>query len=117
MGKLAGTMLHLVDSLDQAMEFKRWLGRAPPAARSLGLDTETSGLNPYAKDAAIRLIQFGDGEHGWAMSWDLWKGLALEALRRLGGRLGRAQHRRLRRPLDRGALPVPVRAAHGSATA
>jgi DNA polymerase I len=79
MGRLAGTMLHLVDSLDQAMEFKRWLGERRPRD-VLGLDTETSGLNPLAKDAAIRLIQFGDGQHGWAMSWDLWKGLALEAL-------------------------------------
>jgi DNA polymerase I len=79
MAGLAGTMLHLVDSLDQAMEFKRWLGERRPRD-VLGLDTETSGLNPLASDAAIRLIQFGDGVHGWAMAWDLWKGLALEAL-------------------------------------
>jgi DNA polymerase-1 len=72
-------MLSLVDSTEKAMEFKRWLGDRRPR-NVLGLDTETSGLDPYAKDAAVRLIQFGDGERGWAMSWDLWKGLALEAL-------------------------------------
>jgi DNA polymerase-1 len=80
MGSLSGVRLHLVDSLDEAMEFKRWMGERRPTD-VLGLDTETSGLDPYAPDAAVRLIQFGDGEHGWAMSWDLWKGLALEALR------------------------------------
>jgi DNA polymerase-1 len=80
MSGLSGVTLHLVDSLDKAMEFKRWMGERRPTD-VLGLDTETSGLDPYARDAAIRLIQFGDGEHGWAMSWDLWKGLALEALR------------------------------------
>jgi DNA polymerase-1 len=79
MGGLAGVNLHLVDSVDQAMEFKRWLGERRPRP-VLGLDTETSGLDPLARDAKVRLIQFGDGEHGWAMSWDLWKGLALEAL-------------------------------------
>jgi DNA polymerase-1 len=79
MGGLSGVSLHYIDSTEQAMEFKRWLGERRPRP-VLGLDTETSGLDPYARDAKLRLIQFGDGEHGWAMSWDLWKGLALEAL-------------------------------------
>jgi DNA polymerase-1 len=72
-------MLHLVDSTEEALAFKRWLGERRPRP-VLGLDTETSGLDPYERGAEVRLIQFGDGEHGWAMSWDLWKGLALEAL-------------------------------------
>jgi DNA polymerase-1 len=76
---LSGVGLHLVDSVESAMEFKRWLGERRPR-NVLGLDTETSGLDPYEKGACVRLIQFGDGEHGWAMSWELWKGLALEAL-------------------------------------
>ena len=79
------------------MEFKRWLGERRPR-NVLGLDTETTGLNPYAPDAAIRLIQFGDGEHGWAMSVGAlatgWPGGAAG----LGGRLDRAQHRLLRHP-------------------
>ena len=79
MGGLSGVSLHYIDSTEQAMEFKRWLGERRPRP-VLGLDTETSGLDPLARDAKVRLIQFGDGEHGWAMSWDLWKGLALEAL-------------------------------------
>jgi DNA polymerase I-like protein with 3'-5' exonuclease and polymerase domains len=76
---LAGVNLHYIDSMDQAMEFKRWLGQRRPRP-VLGLDTETSGLNPYERGANVRLIQFGDGEHGWAMSWELWKGLAIEAM-------------------------------------
>src|SRR3954465_14187179 len=79
MGGLSGVTLSLVDSTEQAMEFKRWLGERRPR-NVLGLDTETSGLNPYERGAAIRMIQFGDGERGWAIPWELWKGLALEAL-------------------------------------
>ena len=43
------------------------------------MDTETSGLDPRDPGAAIRLIQFGDGKHGWSMPWQNWRGLALEA--------------------------------------
>ncbi len=79
MSGLSGVNLHLIDSTDQAMEFKRWLGERRPRP-VLGLDTETTGLDPYERGAAIRMMQFGDGAHGWAVPWDLWKGLALEAL-------------------------------------
>jgi DNA polymerase-1 len=84
MGSLSGVRLSYVDCLDEAMRFKSWLGERRPRP-VLGLDTETSGLDPYAKDAAVRLIQFGDGDQGWAMSWELWKGLALEALEQWEG--------------------------------
>lgn len=46
----------------------------------IGLDTETSGLNPYAPDARIRLIQVGDHNAGWAIPVHLWAGLAMEIL-------------------------------------
>ena len=84
MGGLAGTKLHLVETVEDALAFKSWLGERRPRP-VLGLDTETSGLDPNEPGAAIRLIQFGDGEHGWAMSWELWKGLALEALHQWDG--------------------------------
>ena len=80
MGSLAGVNLSLVDSLDAAWKFKSWLGERRPR-NVLGLDTETTGLNPYAPDAAIRLMQFGDGMQGWAIPWEDWRGLCLEALR------------------------------------
>lgn len=77
MGSLDNVELEYIDSFDKAMACKRWLGEQRAA---LGVDVETSGLNPYAPGAAIRLIQFGDARTGWAMPWDLWKGLALEIL-------------------------------------
>lgn len=76
-GRLDGVQLEYVDTLDKAMACKRWLGERRQA---LGVDIETTGLSPYEPGAAIRLIQFGDTQTGWAMSWDLWKGLALEIM-------------------------------------
>lgn len=71
--------LGYVATLDDAMEFKRWLGERHGSG-AIGLDTETTGLNPYAPGAKIRLMQFGDAVTGWAISWEDWRGLALEAL-------------------------------------
>ena len=79
MSGLSGVTLSLVETTEDAMEFKRWLGERRPR-NVLGLDTETSGLDPYAQDAKLRLIQFGDGDRGWAIPWEDWRGLAIEAL-------------------------------------
>jgi DNA polymerase-1 len=77
---LNGVQLHLVERLADAEDFMRWLGQS---RRVLGVDTETTGFSAYKQK--IRLIQFGDTRTGWAMSWDLWKGLAMEALERYEG--------------------------------
>lgn len=77
---------HLVTCLDEALEFKRWLGTRHEG-NTLAFDTETSGLSPYAPGARIRLIQFGDTVHGWAIPWEDWRGLALEALQAWEGDL------------------------------
>jgi DNA polymerase-1 len=77
---LDGVQLHLIESLEEAMEFKRWLGERHEGDL-MGLDIETTGLDPREPGAAVRLIQFGDTQRGWAMSWEMWKGVALEALR------------------------------------
>ena len=79
-GDLSGVRLSLVDSLDEALRFKTWLGERRER-NVIGLDTETTGLDPYAPGAKIRLMQFGDYEQGWAIPWETWSGLALEALR------------------------------------
>jgi DNA polymerase-1 len=60
------------------MAFKRWLGERHEN-NVIALDTETTGLNPRDKGAAIRLIQFGDTKQGWSIPWLDWRGLALEA--------------------------------------
>lgn len=77
------TELHLVNSIDEAMEMKRWLGER---REILGLDTETGGLhekdplNPYSPTAKLRMVQVGDHRAGWAIPWEQWGGVALEIL-------------------------------------
>lgn len=79
---LADVKLHLVDSLDDALEFKRWLGQARPV---LAIDTETEGFKWW--EHRVRLIQFGDANDGWAIPWQLWAGVAEEALRSYTGKI------------------------------
>jgi DNA polymerase-1 len=67
--------LKLVETLDDAMEFARWLGER---RRVLAFDTESGGLSHHSDD--LRLIQVGDLETGWAIPWPLWGGLAQEKL-------------------------------------
>lgn len=71
---LRNVQLRLVESIDDAMDLKRWLGerRETPIA----VDTETGGLDPHRH--RLRLVQFGDMNHGWAVPWELWGGVAVE---------------------------------------
>lgn len=77
---LSSVKLHLVDSVEKAQEFISWLGeRRPHNAVSVDIETgEFAGqdakgaLSPWHGD--IRLAQVGDGEQGWAIPWDRWKG-------------------------------------------
>ena len=69
--------LKLVETLDDALEFARWLGER---RRILAFDTETGGLSHHTDD--LRLIQVGDLDTGWAIPWPLWGGLAREKLNR-----------------------------------
>jgi hypothetical protein len=75
---LENTQFHLIRTLDDALAFKNWLGERRDGY--LAVDTETSGLDCLAPDARIRLVQIGDARVGWAIPWDTWKGLTLEAL-------------------------------------
>jgi DNA polymerase-1 len=67
--------LELVDSIDKAQEFMRWLGERRSV---LAFDTETTGLDPE-KDR-LRLVQFGDLQRGWSIPWERWGGVAVEAI-------------------------------------
>lgn len=82
---LAGIETHLVTNVDEAFAFMRWLGerRTTPIA----CDTETTGLDPHEAGAALRLVQFGDGMTGWAIPFERWGGVAMEALHKLDGPL------------------------------
>lgn len=73
----SNTSTVLVNTIDDAMDMKRWLGERRDI---LALDTETSGLDPRAPGAKLRLVQIGDHETGWAIPWEQWGGVAMECL-------------------------------------
>lgn len=73
---LQDVQLDMVDSIDKAMELKRWLGERREGP--LGLDTESGGLSPWHSE--LRLVQVGDLHHGWAIPWPQWGGVATEIL-------------------------------------
>lgn len=75
MSSLDRVQLNLVETLDEANEFMRWLGERRPV---LGFDTETTGLEWWYD--RLRLVQFGDAETGWAIPYGDWRGLIHEAL-------------------------------------
>lgn len=72
---LQGVNVHLVRTMDDVGEFKRWLGER---REGLAVDTETTGFNAW--DGEIRLCQFGDAMTGWAIPWDDYKGVCKEVL-------------------------------------
>lgn len=72
--------LHWVQSLEEALAFKRWLGER---RTWLAVDTETGGLDWWVD--RLRTVQFGDARHGWCVEWDRWAGLVIECLREYEG--------------------------------
>lgn len=78
---LADVSLHLVESIDDAMALKRWLGERRDGI--VAIDTESGGLSPWKTD--LRMVQFGDKKTGWAVPWERWGGVALEILRSYDG--------------------------------
>lgn len=73
--------VHLVETIDEVDAFRRWLGERRPV---LALDIETSGLS-LAHDR-IRLVQFGDARHGWALPYEEWRGVIRYALQEYRGK-------------------------------
>lgn len=70
---LGDVRLHFVDSLDKALELKRWLGERRDV---LGVDTETGGLDWWRCD--LRTVQIGDHNTGWTIPFPDWGGLVKE---------------------------------------
>lgn len=81
-GLLDHVNLSLIRTSEDVARFMTWLGERRAV---LGVDTESTGFSPQ-KDQ-LRLVQFGDLNHGWAIPWDLWPGLAFEVLNRYEGDL------------------------------
>jgi DNA polymerase-1 len=88
---LEGVNLHLVDTVEKAQAFMTWLGERRPL-NAIAIDTETGELpgNPK-KDAfspwhgRLRLVQVGDGQTGWSIPWEDWKGVFYNAMDRFDG--------------------------------
>lgn len=76
--------LRLVTCIDDLFDLKRWLGERREV---MGLDTETSGLDPWAPGARLRTIQIGDHRAGWVIPWEGWGGAAIECLDAFDGPL------------------------------
>jgi DNA polymerase-1 len=69
--------LRLVETTDDVVEMMQWVGNQ---REFLGWDIETTGLN--VGNDRIRLCQFGDHTHAWAMDWRDWRGVAVEIFKR-----------------------------------
>lgn len=88
---LDSVKLDLVDSVEKAGEFLTWLGERRPM-NAIAIDTETGELPGNPKDHAfspwhgkLRLVQVGDGEHGWSIPWDEWSGVFYQAMNNFDG--------------------------------
>lgn len=96
--------LRTVDSVQEAECFLSWLGERRPV---LAVDTETTGLR---WDDTTRLIQFGDGQGGWAVSVRNWRGvaaIALSALRDAETRIVLHHSQFDLHKLENDGLPIP----------
>lgn len=83
MGKgLDDVELNVIESLDDVADFKSWLGERRDV---MAVDTETGGLEAWREP--LRMIQFGDTQNGWAIPFQLWGGVAIEALNDYDGDL------------------------------
>jgi DNA polymerase-1 len=81
---LDGVELRLIETIDDAMDLKRWLGERREGI--LCIDTESGGLSPWRH--RLRTVQFGDMRKGWTVPWERWGGVALEILRTFQGEWG-----------------------------
>ena len=90
---LGDVKLHLVDSVEKAQDFIRWLGERRPYD-AIAVDTETGerpggqrsdALSPW--HGQLRLVQVGDGQQGWSIPWQEWSGVFYEAMDKFDGQL------------------------------
>ena len=90
---LSGIEVTLVDSVEKAHQFISWLGERRPH-NAIAIDTETGerpgmprdhALSPWHGD--LRLVQVGDGMHGWSIPWEEWSGVFYEAMNKFDGPL------------------------------
>lgn len=88
---LGDVQLHLVNSVEVADRFIRWLGERRPH-NAIAIDTETGEVPGQPREHALspwhgrlRLVQVGDAQQGWAIPWSEWSGVFYEAMDRFDG--------------------------------
>ena len=88
---LSGVQLHLIDNVEKAQSFLRWLSERRPH-NAIAIDTETGELPGGRREDALspwhgqlRLVQIGDAQQGWAIPWEEWSGVFYEAMERFHG--------------------------------
>jgi DNA polymerase-1 len=74
--------IELVRDMDTAMTFLQWIKDVPD--QLIALDVETDGLDWY--DGRLRLVQFGTLTEGWAVPFEDFRHLVIEALAILNDR-------------------------------
>lgn len=82
MSAFENIQLHLVQELDDVTRMMQWLGER---REWLAVDVETTGLN--AGCDRIRLVQFGDGQQGWALAYQDWRGVVKQVIERYQGKM------------------------------
>jgi DNA polymerase I-like protein with 3'-5' exonuclease and polymerase domains len=70
--------IHYPENRRDVVGFLDFLARGD---KVLGLDTETTSLNVYARDFRTRLVQFGNGSEAWVLRADLFAREITRALR------------------------------------
>lgn len=103
----------LVETVDEAQSFLRWLGERRPV---LAIDTETTGLTPYTVDT-LRVVQFGDAKAGWVVPYAEWRGVIRQALSSYEGAVVGHNWNFDRAFLEEAGLPkIPVHRTHDTMT-
>lgn len=72
-------VIHVPEHREDLAGFDAFLSRGP---RPIGFDTETSGLDIFGREHALRLAQFGDDREAWVLRADLFSGDIIQALTR-----------------------------------
>lgn len=76
-------MLRVVKGIEDALELRDWLIRQPEVA----IDTETTGVDVFARDFRVRLTQFGSKTEAWVFPTEGWEGFIDQLIRQYSGRI------------------------------
>lgn len=78
----ADVKVHLVTDTASALEFLHWIGN--DRSDLMGVDVETDGLDWF--DGVLRLVQFGNEVEGWAVPFQEFRNVVIEAFQILDSR-------------------------------